>query len=111
MSDKPRVTATEIRFFVPVKNQQELTDYIKRIGRIIDYSGEIYVKCDGYKYMVGTSNDWWIDIEDDSQWSSTSVKSIKLAEITIARRYPDKEFMENLRLVIMKLIRVSSFQP
>lgn len=115
MSDKPRVTSTEIRFFVRVASStatKDLQEILARIARIIDWTGQFTEKDSGYKYMIGTSNDWWMDIEERIQWGRIKIDdtTFVVAEIVVAHRYGNFKFMEGLRNTFLRLLSVEYFQ-
>jgi len=88
----PQVTAHEIR--IRICTEDKFHEYACRIARLIDWRGLLIEKHDGYRWMIGTSNDWWLDYGDVT------------SEIVIAYRYGSIEFMRSLFTVIVALLHL-----
>lgn len=87
----------DIRFKVPQHWKEEIV--VDRIATLIYGEERVWFKkTSGYKYCLGTSNDWWIDKERD--------------EYLIAYRYSgehNKEKLEALRKVIIWLLNIERY--
>ena len=87
------VTSNEITINIPPNGN--FRDFAERIARIIDWDGRLTVKNSGFHFMIGISNDWWLDD-----------RGFKPAQIIVSYRYGNKDFMAKLREVIIKLLNI-----
>lgn len=99
---KPAVRQNEISIFfpnlVPPKTKEEWErKIIERLAKIIDWEGKLIEKTSGYRWMIGTSNDWWLDRGEQEN------------EFIIAYRYGDPAKMEKLRKVIVYILGLAEY--
>lgn len=75
-------------------------DIIRRISCILTGSEEYYIKDSGYKYSLGSTNDWWMDRDE---------KYYIIAYRASSASYFDNTIMEKLRDSIIFLLHIKDY--
>jgi len=72
-------------------------DIAERVARIIDWQGLLIEKDHGYRWNIGSSNDWWMDKGDHPD------------EFKVVHRYLSDADLGWVRVAIIRALRLEQF--
>jgi len=74
-------------------------DVVERVEQIVEGSGHVHEKDSGYRWTLGTTNNWWMDRDQQT------------CEFILAYRYANPSNYHHLEAIRQTIIFVLALQP